>query len=228
MTTYKVASSGGPYDFAANGHTVGSLPLPVPHDDAMSSIAWLLEGYSFALSSIFCETCSPADDIDLNALLNDDLQQVRDWEGLGDMPVECDSAQQARLASALGLHRIDEFVRLLGSGESGLALVLGWDSICDAHMEAVAHYRDFRMGSGPAERSRLARLAANARHASSPYATAKAFVKECWSDWDKRPEQYPSVAAFSRAMADKLPDVLKSTVSVERWVREWRRTEGDQ
>lgn len=221
MKTQKVGSPSAPYDFATNGHTVGGLPLPVPHDDAWGRIAWLLDGYTFALSSIFGETCSLADDTDLNALLSDALQQVRHWEGLGDMPVECDSAQQARLASALGLHRIDEFVRLLGSGESGLALVLAWDLICDAHQDAVVNFRDARDGSGSGERSRLARLGGKARNLIK-YAPAQTFVKECWSDWDKRPEQYPSVAAFSRAMVDKWPDVLKSTVTVERWVRQWR------
>jgi hypothetical protein len=67
---------------------------------------------------------------------------------------------------------------------------------------------------------------ARVRHAKDPKRQARDFVKECWQSWRNAPDQYPSAAAFSRAMLDKQPDLLKSEVVVARWVRSWDKEAG--
>lgn len=62
---------------------------------------------------------------------------------------------------------------------------------------------------------------AKMRHARDPKRAAREFAKECWRDWRRKPAQYPSLAAFARAMLEKQPDLLKSEAVIARWVRGW-------
>ncbi|MDO9313355.1 MAG: hypothetical protein Q7T97_02270 [Burkholderiaceae bacterium] len=62
---------------------------------------------------------------------------------------------------------------------------------------------------------------AKVRHAKDPRRLARDFVYQCWLDWQAKPSQYPSAAAFARSMLDKEPDTLKSEVVISRWVRGW-------
>jgi hypothetical protein len=70
-------------------------------------------------------------------------------------------------------------------------------------------------------RSDTARNAAKAKHAKQPVQKAKLFVKECWVEWQADSSKYPSAAAFSRDMLEKMPSELTSEVVVTRWVRQW-------
>jgi hypothetical protein len=60
------------------------------------------------------------------------------------------------------------------------------------------------------------------RHAKDPKQAAKAFVRQCWDDWQSSPDSYRTTAAFARAMLDKFPDLLSSQPVIERWVRTWK------
>ena len=72
--------------------------------------------------------------------------------------------------------------------------------------------------------STATRKAALARYAKpSPKNDAKAFVYECWLSWQGEPGEYPSTAAFARAMLEKFPDDLTSQPVIEGWVRGWRK-----
>lgn len=70
--------------------------------------------------------------------------------------------------------------------------------------------------------SRRAGERAAKRHASDPKQAAKAFIRQCWQDWQASPDSYRSTAAFARAMLDKFPDLLSSQPVIERWVRTWK------
>ena len=50
----------------------------------------------------------------------------------------------------------------------------------------------------------------------------KAFIRECWDDWQEFPEIYASQAAFARDMLSKCEN-LKSQKKIEDWCREWKK-----
>lgn len=223
MTNRNVTRLSSPYDLACDGYTVSGLPLPDSQEGDAATIAGLIEGYSFAFSGMFGEVCLRApDDSDINASLADYLLRVSEWKSIGDMTEECDDKEHTLIASALGLRCIADFVQQVRSGEQGLALVLGWDRLCDAHLEAVVAFRAAMFDVGAIERSRLARRAAHASHANRPIAKARDHVRDCWVAWQTQPSQYKTTAAFARDMVDKFPDEITSPVTVERWVRQWR------
>jgi len=64
--------------------------------------------------------------------------------------------------------------------------------------------------------SQRASSRAKERHAKDPRRQARNFVHECWLAWRAKPSQYPSAAAFARAMLDKEPDRLKSEEVITR------------
>lgn len=55
-----------------------------------------------------------------------------------------------------------------------------------------------------------------------PKQAAKATVRECWDDWQKRPDRYDGKAAFARDMLAKFEN-LKSQPVIEGWCRKWER-----
>jgi len=73
------------------------------------------------------------------------------------------------------------------------------------------------------EASSSAQRAVLKKISTDPKQAAKATVRECWIDWQKRPDIYKGKAAFAKAMLDKFPDVLESQPVIERWCRAWER-----
>jgi len=69
-----------------------------------------------------------------------------------------------------------------------------------------------------------ARTGGHARAQNDPRATEKAFVLECWREWNRHPKNYRSKAAFARDMLSKCKH-LTSTKKIEDWCREWEKSE---
>jgi hypothetical protein len=59
-----------------------------------------------------------------------------------------------------------------------------------------------------------------ARHAKNPRQREKSFIRQCWTDWQMKPDAYASKAAFARDMMSKC-EHLTSPKVVEDWCREW-------
>lgn len=66
------------------------------------------------------------------------------------------------------------------------------------------------------------RRLAQARWMNDPKTKDKAFVKECWLEWQKEPKRYTSKAEFARDMLTKCEYLISNRV-IEDWVREWER-----
>lgn len=69
-------------------------------------------------------------------------------------------------------------------------------------------------------RSRLAFEAATEKYRRDPKQREKAFVRECWEQWQKNPISYESKASFARDMLSKC-EHLVSTKKIEDWCRQW-------
>lgn len=70
-------------------------------------------------------------------------------------------------------------------------------------------------------RREVALLAAETRHKKSKEAEGKAFVRECWEQWQRQPDSYSSKAAFARDMLDKGCNFNSRTI--ERWCLIWEK-----
>ena len=70
--------------------------------------------------------------------------------------------------------------------------------------------------------SELKKDAAAQRWETDPKSKDKAFVKDCWLDWNKNPARYKSKIAFAKDMLDKC-EYLTSTKVIEDWCREWNK-----
>lgn len=68
-----------------------------------------------------------------------------------------------------------------------------------------------------------ARKAAAAKLANDKKQTDKAFVFECWQDWQSGKATYAKKADFAREMLDKC-EHLKSQQVIEVWCREWEKS----
>jgi hypothetical protein len=66
----------------------------------------------------------------------------------------------------------------------------------------------------------MAQLGASAKLAADPKQKEKQFIFECWQNWQKKPDNYPSKAAFARDMLPKC-EHLTSQKKIEDWCREW-------
>lgn len=73
---------------------------------------------------------------------------------------------------------------------------------------------------------------AKKKHANDPKQAEKKFVRECWDEWQKSPEQYKNNTKFATAMIDKFrPDNpeeeskhLSSVKVITEWCAEWATT----
>jgi len=61
-------------------------------------------------------------------------------------------------------------------------------------------------------------------HENRPQTADKAFVFECWKDWQKEPGRYRGKAKFAKDMLEKC-ESLKSQKKIEDWCREWEKLE---
>lgn len=60
------------------------------------------------------------------------------------------------------------------------------------------------------------------RHLRDPKAKDKAFVYECWQDWQSNPSAYRGPTAFAKDMLDKVSNLSSDTQVIMRWAREWK------
>ena len=72
------------------------------------------------------------------------------------------------------------------------------------------------------ERKQFASLGGKARIANDPRQAEKAFVKDCWLEWQKKPGSYTGQAEFARDMLTKCEN-LKSQPAIENWCRVWKK-----
>jgi hypothetical protein len=70
------------------------------------------------------------------------------------------------------------------------------------------------------ERSRKAAQNAAKRHANDPKQAEKSFIFECWTEWQTKPSQYASKAAFSRSMLEKCIHIVSYKVIAD-WCKAW-------
>ncbi|WP_321808080.1 hypothetical protein [Burkholderia sp. BCC1993] len=94
-----------------------------------------------------------------------------------------------------------------------------WDCIVQAQ-HWVGRLSGMRNDACTSPLTSLARKGGFARHANDPKQTEKAFVRQCWTDWQMRSDSYSSKAAFARDMLTKC-EHLTSTKVIEDWCREW-------
>lgn len=102
-------------------------------------------------------------------------------------------------------------------------------------LDLVHEYRDrsiggLEVGANLIEkqvRSSIGRKGAIAKLARDPKQNEKAFIYQCWQDWQKKTESYESKAAFARDMLTKI-EHLKSQKKIEDWCREWEAGNGAQ
>lgn len=217
----------GCLDRVREGYTITGLVLPNDDDANTRGLGWRLSAYSAHLEGLFCEVV-PQPHSDWNGLLDEYVDDVRDWDTLGELfelqsgNSHSERVEAVALASAFGLLWVDRFLRSWMSGASTLDLILAWDRVCDAVSEVAGQFQYLRFEDGTFERREFSRKGGAAKHANSPYAKAKEFVRECWLDWELHPDNYPSLAAFARDMMEKLPNTVLNPVTFERWVRGWR------
>lgn len=209
-----------PFEAVRAGHTIGGHSLDGLNGRDGQQLEWRVGAYLFEMGECF-ECCfGPSDD--LNEKLLQALTVVRDCETVGDCPVGNDSNERLILTSALALKFIDEAVISILDSHPIERQLVNWDRMTDACRDAAFCYLQRQDFSDAGARSRNARLAAEARHSRGPYAEARAFARECWSDWQARPSAYRSLAEFARDIQNKFPDLIANPVTVERWVRQWR------
>lgn len=72
------------------------------------------------------------------------------------------------------------------------------------------------------ERSRRGRDAQRARMRADPKQIEKALVLECWQDWQKKPGNYKSKAAFARDMQNKYEHLTSHKVITD-WCLGWEK-----
>jgi hypothetical protein len=125
----------------------------------------------------------------------------------------CAAFGLAVLDHTLSLHSNKEFETLL------LTFSAAWEFASVArslNREAMG-----RVFEQKAQSSRMSKAAAN-RYKRDPKQAVKQEVRSCWEAWQQSPASYPSVAAFSRDMLTKWPELLTSEAVIARWVRDWR------
>ncbi|MEX2524305.1 MAG: hypothetical protein WD750_05050 [Gammaproteobacteria bacterium] len=87
---------------------------------------------------------------------------------------------------------------------------------------ALANAMSIEMGNETLQQARRdqAVRAAEARLKHDPKQKEKAFVKDCWLEWQKKPTRYKSKASFARDMLNKCEHLI-SQRKIEDWCREW-------
>lgn len=64
--------------------------------------------------------------------------------------------------------------------------------------------------------------AAKARWESDPKMEEKAFVKDCWQEWQNDPARYKNKSAFLRDMHLKLDNLTLYYPTLSNWIKVWR------
>lgn len=71
-------------------------------------------------------------------------------------------------------------------------------------------------------RKSQSQIAAKARWEKDPRTEEKAFVKECWTDWQTNPSRYKSKASFLRDMHQKLENLELTASTLNEWIKLWK------
>lgn len=71
-------------------------------------------------------------------------------------------------------------------------------------------------------RTELALKGAKAKLAIDPKQAAKGKVKECWNDWQKKPNNYKGKSAFAKDMMNKFEELDNQAV-IARWCGQWEK-----
>lgn len=102
------------------------------------------------------------------------------------------------------------------------SVLTAWNLLFVAGTELTTGERAFAVMQAP----RIAGARGGiAKRDSDPKETEKAFVKQCWHDWQRDASRYASKAAFARDMLTKC-EHLTDQRTIEDWCREWK--EGQQ
>lgn len=105
-----------------------------------------------------------------------------------------------------------------------LSVKLGGDGVAAAIYSADALSRVLAIESGDRNlaelRRQMAYNGAMEKLKNDPKQKEKAFVKECWIDWQNSPGRYSGKADFAQDMLKKC-ETLKSQPAIERWCRTW-------
>lgn len=72
------------------------------------------------------------------------------------------------------------------------------------------------------ERKKHAIKGAKAKLSNDIKQKEKAFVRDCWENWQKSPEKYNGKAAFARDMLTKC-EMVRSHAVIARWCTDWER-----
>jgi hypothetical protein len=152
-------------DGAMANQTITGLPLPDGDHADLGAIALSLRGYSelmWELLQTFGGHRGTGSSIALQ------LIEIKDFKSPGDL--ELDDPESIAKGALLALRCIDEFVVTFNSGETGIALLVSWDRICDASLEAITDW--YRTDSTVVQmvRSSTARLGAQQNAQEVPMA----------------------------------------------------------
>lgn len=103
-----------------------------------------------------------------------------------------------------------------------------WMEQSSTFLEAVINYKatvPLRIKIGiKKDKSRLSRLAAQAKIAADPRQAEKSYIFQCWQVWQEEPERYTFKSDFAKAMLNQEQcRSLKSQKVIEDWCREWEK-----
>ncbi len=205
-----------PWDRVSGGRTLAGKLLEETSID--ERLRWRLIAYTEENIEFFMAAFS--EEANLNQVLTECLEEIADCPA-GDMPFDPD--RRGALEAALAFKYISAAHDALTGDVATPELVVIWDRMTDACREANAQFL-WQLGAfgDAAARSRLASVAAKARHEGGELEKIRVFVKDCWQGWKSEPETYGSLAAFARDMISKFPESVANPITVERWVRKWR------
>lgn len=130
-----------------------------------------------------------------------------------------------RRSAVMGLIDIDGLIKELKGGRRVRALLRHTFLIGEGFVGSLVPFLFLSEKSSDgveSAASEFARRIAQVRWMNDPKTNDKAFVKECWLEWQKEPKRYTSKAEFARDMLTKCEN-LKSNRVIEDWVREWER-----
>lgn len=155
----------------------------------------------------FCKQLSKSG-FNTDAEYSEILTRINEYSHVGEFLFDEDK-QLADLA-AFGLVLFERIIQAIANQASH-------ETVFDMHEELAECLSYVVAGTGARG---MARKAALARHAADPKQLDKVLIRECWDEWQKKPDRYEGKAAFARDMLDKFP-TLKSQPVIAGWCKKW-------
>jgi len=199
----------------ATSKTLSGIPLGTYAKDHESFLDTLRDLYA----EQFCEDISFAAltlNVDTDTLFSAEVRRLDNEQRVGEVPALAISPTLS--FAVFGLILIDRFMKEYTEGRDPEELLARFDLIVDAREQTILGSASKRERAVISE---IARKNARRRHKLDPKQGDKAFVHDCWTEWQRDQSKYPTVAAFARDMLEKT-EYLVSTDVIERWVRLWR------